>query len=313
LARNAKGGLISAEDAARVLGVGGRVAVARLSRLLAAGWLARARRGLYLILPLEAAGAKATTVEDPWVLAEVLLSPCYIGGWSAAEHWGLTEQIFRTTFVVTAAGARSRSRTLLGAELHIVRIPRKRVTSEAQVWRGQLRVSVSDRERTIADALVDPTWVGGIRHLSEILTTYRRGPDWSPSKLLMRMKELGRGSAFKRLGFLAEELLDEQSALVTACTQAKTSGVIRLDPAISSRGHLVKKWGLWVNTSLADDQAPAYSSAFGLGIDWNAGFGEDEKIAVDCTAAASQLGSGVLGRQFPSLVEQVSRRRCRAR
>ena len=113
-------------------------------------------------------------------------------------------------------------------------------------------MSVSDRERTIADALVDPSWVGGIRHLSEILATYRRGPDWSPTKLLMRMKELGRGSAYKRLGFLAEEVLDEQSALATACTQAKTTGVIKLDPAISSRGHLVKKWGLWVNTSLTE-------------------------------------------------------------
>jgi predicted transcriptional regulator of viral defense system len=68
----------------------------------------------------------------------------------------------------------------------------------------------------------------------------------------MRMKELGRGSAYKRLGFLAEEVLDEQSALATACTQAKTTGVIKLDPAISSRGHLVKKWGLWVNTSLTE-------------------------------------------------------------
>jgi predicted transcriptional regulator of viral defense system len=252
LARNAKGGLISAEDAARVLGVGRRVAVARLSRLLAAGWLARARRGLYLILPLEATGANATTVEDPWVLAEVLLSPCYIGGWSAAEHWGLTEQIFRSTFVATAAGARSKSRTLLGAELHIVRVSRRRITGGAYVWRGPLRVSVSDRERTIADALVNPDWVGGVRHLIEILTTYRRGPDWSPSKLLTRMKELGRGSAYKRLGFLAEEVLDAQPALVAKCARAKTSGVIKLDPAVASRGHLVKRWGLWANVGMAE-------------------------------------------------------------
>ena len=257
LARSAKGGLISAEEAARVLGVTGRVAAARLSRLVAAGWLSRARRGLYLILPLEASSATATTVEDPWVLAEVLLSPCYIGGWSAAEHWGLTEQIFRSTFVVTAAGARSKSRTLLGAELHIVRVPRKRVTGAAQVWRGPLRVSVSDRERTIVDALVDPAWVGGVRHLIEILAAYRRGPDWSPSKLLLRMKELGRGSAYKRLGFLAEEVLDEQPSLVAACLQAKTTGVIKLDPAVSSRGHMVKRWGLWVNANVAEGQDSA--------------------------------------------------------
>jgi predicted transcriptional regulator of viral defense system len=257
LARGARGGLISAEEATRALGVTGRVAAARLARLVAAGWLARVRRGLYLILPLEASGATATTVEDPWVLAEVLLSPCYIGGWSAAEHWGLTEQIFRSTFVVTAAGARSRTRTLLGAELHVVRVPRKRVTGGAQVWRGPLRVSVSDRERTIADGLVDPSWVGGVRHLIEILATYRSGPDWSPPKLLTRMKELGRGAAYKRLGFLAEQVLGGEPTLVAACSRAKATGAIKLDPAISSRGHLVKRWGLWVNANVSEAEDSA--------------------------------------------------------
>jgi hypothetical protein len=32
------------------------------------------------------------------------------------------------------------------------------------------------------------------------------------------MKELGRGSAYKRLGFLAEEVLDEQPSLVIFCS-----------------------------------------------------------------------------------------------
>lgn len=257
LARSAKGGLISAEEATRVLGVSGRSAAARLARLAASGWITRVRRGLYLILPLEAAGATATTVEDPWVLAHVLLSPCYIGGWSAAEHWGLTEQIFHSTFVVTAAGARSRSRTLLGTELHIVRVPSKRITNATQVWRGPIRVSVSDRERTIADALVDPGWVGGMRHLIEILATYRRGPDWSPEKLLARVNEIGKGSAYKRLGFLAENVLGGEPSIVAACSRAKSTGAIKLDPAISSRGHLLRRWGLWVNTTVVEEDDSA--------------------------------------------------------
>lgn len=65
------------------------------------GWPRRVRRGLYLVLPLEAQSDRAITVEDPWILADELFSPCYIGGWSAAQHWGLTEQIFRSVFVVT--------------------------------------------------------------------------------------------------------------------------------------------------------------------------------------------------------------------
>lgn len=254
LARRARGGLISTEDAARALGVPARVAVARLARLVEAGWVARARRGLYLLLPMEAASVAATTVEDPWVLAEVLLAPCYIGGWSAAEHWGLTEQIFRSTFVVTAAGARSRSRTLLGAEFHLVRVSRKRIAGATTLWRGATRVSISDRERTIADALADPAWVGGGRHLVEILRAYRRGSDWNPTKLLARMKELGRGAAYKRLGLLAEEVLDAGPAVISSCLDGKTAGAIKFDPAVAARGHLVRRWGLWVNSSLGEEE-----------------------------------------------------------
>jgi hypothetical protein len=40
-----------------------------------------------LVLPLEA-GREGTSIEDPWVLARELDSPCYIGGWTTAEPWG---------------------------------------------------------------------------------------------------------------------------------------------------------------------------------------------------------------------------------
>jgi predicted transcriptional regulator of viral defense system len=247
LARRARGGLISTTDAAQALGLGSRAAVSRLNRLAAAGWLARVQRGVYLIVPLDASDAAATTVEDPWVLANALLAPCYIGGWSAAEHWQLTEQLFRSTFVVTAAGARTRAKTLLGAELHIVRVPRARLNGSTTVWRGAVRVAVSDRERTIADALIAPDWVGGSRHLIEILTEYTQGAHFSPVKLLARIAQLGKGSAYKRLGFLTERLFGADDVIVPACLIGKSAGVIKLDPAVASRGKLVKRWGLWVN------------------------------------------------------------------
>ena len=44
-------------------------------------------------------------VEDPWILVPALFDPAYIGGRTAAEHWDLTEQIFRDIVVYTHAGA----------------------------------------------------------------------------------------------------------------------------------------------------------------------------------------------------------------
>lgn len=61
-------------------------------------WLARVRRGAYVPVPIESPSADVA-LEDPWSVAMTTFAPCYMGGWSAAEHWGLTEQIFRSVCV----------------------------------------------------------------------------------------------------------------------------------------------------------------------------------------------------------------------
>lgn len=72
---------------------------------------------------------------------------------------------------------------------------------------------MSDRERTIADALASPHWVGGVRHLAEILTAYGESGERDFSKLIARLDQRGRGAAFKRLGYLAELLWPGTEAL----------------------------------------------------------------------------------------------------
>ncbi len=252
LARSSRGGLVTTERSAELLGVGANVASLTLGRLARRGWLTRVRRGLYLILPLEA-GREGTAIEDPWVLARELYSPCYIGGWTAAEHWGLTEQLFRTTFVVTSANIRHSRETFVGAEFHLTRGTKERVAQVGQVWRGGERIAVSDRERTIADALANPTWVGGIRHLVEILRTYRDMKEWNPSRLIERLEEIGSGASFKRLGYLAETVLESDPYLVDEALARRTSGVVKLDPAIAKRGPINTRWGLSVNVPIERD------------------------------------------------------------
>lgn len=246
LAQSARAGLVTTERSAELLGVEANVASLTLGRLVRRGWLSRVRRGLYLILPLEA-GREGTVIEDPWVLALELYSPCYIGGWTAAEHWGLTEQLFRATFVVTSAHIRHSRETFLGAEFHLTRGTQERVAQVGQVWRGRERIAVSDRERTIADALANPSWVGGVRHFVEILRTYRESKEWNPNRLIERLEEIGSGASFKRLGYLAETVLKSEPHLVKEALARRTSGVVKLDPSIAERGRINTRWGLSVN------------------------------------------------------------------
>lgn len=248
LAREAHGGLVTTERAAELLGLSPSQASLTLGRLVRRGWLARARRGLYLVLPLEA-GRDFGAIEDPWVLARELFAPCYVGGWTATEHWNLTEQLFRSVFVVTAANIRHSGEAFLGAEFHLVRGKQDRVARVSAIWRAQERVAVSDRERTIADGLATPSWVGGVRHLVDILRAYRVSKDWNPGRLLERLDEVRSGAAFKRLGYLLERELDADPHLVNAAFARRTAGVVKLDPAVGERGHLSTRWRLWVNVS----------------------------------------------------------------
>ena len=57
------------------------------------GWVRRIQRGFYMPIPIES-DSRDVSIEDPSLAAMQLFSPCYIGGWSAAEYWDLTEQLF---------------------------------------------------------------------------------------------------------------------------------------------------------------------------------------------------------------------------
>lgn len=253
LAREAGGGLVDTATAATAWRVSRSVATGRLDRMARSGWVARVRKGLFLVLPLEASGP--TTVEDPWVLAARAFAPCYVGGWSAAEHWGLTEQIFQSTFVVSAGAPRSTAVELLGSKFRTVRASAARVASVGSIWRGAVRLAVSDRERTLADGLANPDWVGGLRHLAQMFATYRRSEHWDPGKLIEGLSSLGKGAAYKRLGYLVETSLGGDEKLVSAALAHRSSGVIRLDPQVKPAGKILTRWGLQLNVSLPAEDA----------------------------------------------------------
>jgi predicted transcriptional regulator of viral defense system len=92
--------VVSIDAAAQTLRMERSAAAKLLSRWRQQGWLRRIGRGLYVPVPLDLAGSEQV-VEDPWVLVPTLFGQCYIGGWTAAHHWELTEQLFNETAVFT--------------------------------------------------------------------------------------------------------------------------------------------------------------------------------------------------------------------
>ncbi len=250
LARNARQGLIDVPQASAALGLNRKETSRRLSHLSKRGWLARVRRGLYYLRPMEALPGRQAVPEDPWVLASVAYDPCYVGGWSAAEHWDLTEQLFRDTFVVTARNVRATQEELLGLRFRLVRVSStERISGTRRVWRGRDRVNVSGPERTLVDGLNDPGWLGGLRHLVSVMGRFlESAPDLE--KLKAELDAHARGVAFKRLGFLFERVWPEHRELVVFAKERVSQGVVRLDPKLPARGRLDSRWGLWINTDV---------------------------------------------------------------
>lgn len=237
-------GTVSVAEAAGILKVSPTDAAKMLARWASKGWLSRVRRGLYVPIPLESRTADVA-LEDPWMIANRLYSPCYIGGWSAAEHWGLTEQIFRTVVVMTTQRPRDRKPVIKGTSFLLRTVPQKAMFGLKSVWRGQVKISVSDPARTIVDMLADPALGGGIRSASDMLNAYLRSENKNTKLLTEYVGRLGNGAVFKRLGFLLERLTPSEHGAIAACLTRLTKGRARLDPRLGAE-KLVTRWRLWI-------------------------------------------------------------------
>jgi len=212
-------------------------------------WLARVRRGLYTTVPMDAA-VPSKWREDPWVIASVLFSPCYIGGWSACEHWNLTDQIFRETVVITSRQIRHRQTAIGGASFRVKVVGDKKIFGTSVVWRGQARILISNPSKTIVDILDDPNIGGGIRHIAEVLNTYFESDHRKDEQLIEYINDLGNRSVFKRLGYLVEKLDIHAPMLINTCREKSSAGVVSLEPAAPRKGKITRRWNLRINVTI---------------------------------------------------------------
>ena len=227
---------------AKSLSIPRRQASHLLARWARAGWLARVKRGAYVPVPLQAS-ASNSILEDPWIVATSLFEPCYVGGWSAAEHWGLTEQLFRSVCIVTAARPRNLKPELRGTRFSVSTTTTENFFGLKYIWRGRTRVQVSDPARTLVDMLNSPRLGGGIRSVADMLNTFLDEYERAARDLILYAERLGNGTVFKRLGFLLDGNRAEE--IVSECRQRLTAGYSQLDPELPGK-QLVTTWRLWV-------------------------------------------------------------------
>jgi predicted transcriptional regulator of viral defense system len=113
------------------------------------------------------------------------------------------------------------------------------------VWRGKVKLSVSDPTRTIIDIINNPSLGGGLRPSVDILLNYLKSKYKDMELLINYAKRLGNGAVYKRLGFLLERLVPNDKKAISACKIELTKGNAKLDPKLHA-DRLITKWKLWV-------------------------------------------------------------------
>jgi predicted transcriptional regulator of viral defense system len=239
---------ISVEQAAKSLGLSSNEAARKLSRWAQQGWVSRVRRGLYIPVPLESRTPNIA-LEDPWIIAAKLFAPCYIGGWTAAEYWDLTEQIYRSVAVMTATRPRDRNPSIKGSSFLLRTIPQRALFWTKPVWRGSVKVNVSDPSRTMLDMLQDPSIGGGLRPTVDIFRAYLQSSSKNIQLLVSYSERLENGAVFKRLGFLLDRFAPTETSAIDTCRSRLSKGKAKLDPSLPAE-RLSTKWQLWIPENL---------------------------------------------------------------
>lgn len=243
--------VIRASDLEAEMGLNRSMSNLMLSRLCKKGWIQRLQSGVYRIVPLGSANANPMP-EDAWSIAAELFSPCYISGWTAAEHWDLTEQIFNSTVVFTTRKQRKKELLISGLKYRAKSVKLEDIFGTKKIWSSNTQIQIADIHRTIIDILDDPEMGGGGRHTVDIVKEYLQHKDANLEVLYQYAEKLGHRAVFKRLGFLTEKLANPASSLVEKLHAKIKTGIINLDPHGPSSGPIITKWGIRVNIPLGD-------------------------------------------------------------
>lgn len=242
----ASGDVIHITDVAKALDISRTDAAKRLARWREQGWLSRVGSGAYVPASIDTLGSERV-LDDAWVLVPALFAPAYIGGRTAAEHWDLTEQIFKDVVVITGQAIREKRQVRQGFQFTLKHLNVSKIFGTKPVWRHHTKVMVSDVHRTIVDMLDDPALGGGIQQLSDCLNSYLKRADRDDQKVIEYAERLRNGAVFKRLGFLAERT-QSGAKLAELCSVRLTAGNAKLDPALPC-SRLVSKWRLLIPTA----------------------------------------------------------------
>jgi predicted transcriptional regulator of viral defense system len=113
-----------------------------------------------------------------------------------------------------------------------------------EVWMGESRVRIFDRERALLDCFALPRRFGGLAEGLGILEEHARELD--AGRLVAHARRYGKIAVARRVGYALERAGIDPS-LVEPLRALSTGGYRLLDPTRTARGGRNRSWGLIEN------------------------------------------------------------------
>ncbi len=240
-------GIITSKLVSDILAVPRQESGRLLARWSNSGWLHRVKRGVYLPVPLSST-SREPVVEAPFLLAESIYGPGYVGGFSAVKHWDLSEQIIETVTYLTRKKVKNRHPAHGGVRFRLKTVVEHKLFGLKALWVGGKKIDISDPTKTIIDLLDDPSLVGGMTIVRDILAEYLESAHYDFERLLTYAQRIRNKTVFKRLGLLFDTGFAVSEDQLSALRSRLPKGYSIFDPATASPC-TVSEWRLKTSRS----------------------------------------------------------------
>lgn len=240
-----------AYEASLTIGVADSYLNVLLHRLERSGLIRRLKHGTYAL----ATGLPGFPEAHPFALGMALVEPSAVSGWAALNHHGLTEQIPRVIELTTpkrivtpamrgATKAIPSTWEAAGQRFEIVTVVTAHFFGDEELWLGNSRVRIFDRERSLLECFALPKRFGGLAEGLGIVDEHLRQLDLK--RLVAHAKRYGKAATARRLGYALEQV-DAAPEFVEQLRAVPMQGQRPLDPTRSSHGERNRRWGLIEN------------------------------------------------------------------
>lgn len=161
------------------------------------------------------------------------------------NHYGYTEQLANTVFI--ASSKQKKETTITGVRYKFIKLPDYEIFGLTNITISDVKIMVSDREKTIIDCFDYPEYCGGV--IEAVKELWRAKEDIDFEKLVNYTKKIRNSAVAKRPEYSLEVLKIESKEIIEKLHRLIAKGFSPLDPLYPKKAKTNSRWNLILNIS----------------------------------------------------------------